>query len=96
MSSPAPALTRPTDELPPQPVVHLTDAQMAAVLAASHPLAPERRSDFLVDVARELAALPAIGDGAVHRVVMVVQRKYFDPPLDARTTHGAHAGKYGR
>jgi hypothetical protein len=60
--------------------IHLTDAQMSAVLAASVPLAPDRRSAFLADVARELARLPDIGDGAVHRTIMIVQRKYFDPP----------------
>jgi hypothetical protein len=41
----------------------------------------DRRSDFLVDIARELAGLPEIGDGALHRVIMAAQRKYFDPPL---------------
>jgi len=63
----------------------LTDAQIFAVFAASHPLAPDRRSAFLEDVARQLAGLPEIDDGAVHRVTMVVQRKYFDPPdLDSK------------
>jgi hypothetical protein len=74
----------------------LSEAQMSAIFAASHPLPSDRRSDFLADVARELAALREIGDGAVHRVVMVCQRKYFDPPLDARATNGAAAGKYGK
>ena len=63
--------------------IHLSDDQMSAVWAASHPLAPSVRSAFLADVARELAALPAIGDGAVHRIVTLVQRKYFDPPSDS-------------
>jgi hypothetical protein len=81
------------DSLPP---LALSDAQMSAVFAASYPLPPNRRSDFLADVARELAALPMVGDGVLHRVVMVVQRKYFDPPLDARATNGANAGKYGK
>ena len=58
----------------------LSDAQMSALLAASHPLPPESRSAFLEHCARELAALPVLGDGAVHRVVAEVQRIYFDAP----------------
>ena len=57
---------------------HLSDEQMSAVLAASHPLPPRRRSEFLADVARELARLP--GDGVLHRVIMQVQRRQSDPP----------------
>ena len=57
----------------------LTDVKMFAILAAAHPLPPDRRSDFLVDVARELAALPIVGDGALHRVVMATQRKFILP-----------------
>ena len=41
------ARTRSPDELP-QPV-RLSDEQMSAVFAASHPLLPYRRSDFLAD-----------------------------------------------
>jgi hypothetical protein len=64
---------------PPRPLA-LTDEQMSALLAASHPLPPRSRPAFLEACARELAALPMLGDGAVHRVVMQVQRQYFDPP----------------
>jgi hypothetical protein len=60
--------------------VCLTDMQLDAVLAAAHPLAPDRRSAFLEDVARELARLPEVGDGMLHRIIMVVQRRHFDPP----------------
>jgi hypothetical protein len=63
----------------PRPIA-LSDEQVTAIFAAAHPLAPDRRSDFLADVARELSQLPMVGDGTVHRVVMVVQRRYFDPP----------------
>jgi hypothetical protein len=31
-----------------------------------------------------LAGLPEVGDGIVHRVIVEVQRRYFDPPDDAR------------
>lgn len=60
--------------------IQLSDQQMDAIFAASHPLPPDRRSDFLAAVARELATLPLVGDGAVHRIIMDVQRRYFDPP----------------
>jgi hypothetical protein len=64
----------------PEPL-RLTDAQMDAVLAASHPLQPHRRGPFLEACARELAQLPeGVGDGSVHRTIMQVQRRYFDPP----------------
>jgi hypothetical protein len=62
------------------PPLCLTDEQMSALLAASHPLPPDSRSAFLEHCARELAQLPMVGDGALHRVVMAVQRLYFDPP----------------
>jgi hypothetical protein len=60
--------------------IRLTDEQMSALLAASYPLPPDSRSAFLEACARELAALPIVGDGAVHRIVMQVQKLYFDPP----------------
>jgi hypothetical protein len=89
------AAPRPTDDELPRPV-HLSDEAMSAILAASYPLPPDRRSDFLVDVARELARLPQVGDGVAHRVVTMVQKKYFDPPIEDH--RGAHAGsgKYSR
>jgi len=62
------------------PPICLSDEQMSALLAASHPLPPDSRSAFLEHCARELARLPIVGDGALHRVVMQVQRQYFDPP----------------
>jgi len=62
------------------PPIRLSDEQMSALLAASHPLPPDSRSAFLEHCARELARLPMVGDGALHRVVMQVQREYFDPP----------------
>jgi hypothetical protein len=78
----------------PKPIA-LTDSQMTAVLAASHPLPPDTRSAFLESCARELARLPAIGDGVVHRVVMEMQRIYFVPPLETRPTNDGR-GRNGR
>jgi hypothetical protein len=60
--------------------IHLTDAQMSALLAASYPLHANQRNQFLETCARELARLGDIGDGDVHRVVMAVQKRFFDPP----------------
>src|SRR5262245_18524407 len=64
----------------PMPPIRLSDEQMSALLAASHPLPPASRSAFLEHCARELVYLPLVGDGALHRVVMQVQRQHFDPP----------------
>jgi hypothetical protein len=71
----------------------LTDDQISALFAAAHPLPPASRSAFLEHCARELAQLPELGDGAVHRVVMSVQKLYFDPP-DLSTGRMPGVGKY--
>jgi len=68
--------------------VSLTDIQLDAVLAAAHPLPVEKRSAFLADVARTLASERVIGDGLLHRVIMHVQRQYWDPP-DLGRANGA-------
>jgi len=68
----------------PRPIA-LSDAQMNAIFAASHPLPPRSRSAFLTDVAVALSRRPEVGDGVVPRVIMDVQRRHFDPPyLDGR------------
>ena len=67
----------------PMTPIALTDEQMDSVLRAAAPLEPQDRSAFLEDLARELAALPDIGDGALHRVIMSVQRKHWDPPRES-------------
>jgi hypothetical protein len=76
-----------------QPIC-LTENQMNAVLAAATPLPPNRRSDFLVDIARELSSLPEVGDGVLHRVIMVAQKRYFAPPIVDHHGHHKHVGKY--
>jgi hypothetical protein len=60
--------------------VALSEEQMLTVLAAAYPLSPDRRNAFLEDVARELAALPDIGDGALYRIVMAAQQRHYVPP----------------
>ena len=58
---------------------------MCALLAASHPLPPAARPAFLEACAKEIADLPELGDGVLHRMIMRVQRMYFDPPdVDGR------------
>jgi hypothetical protein len=69
--------------------IKLFDAAMIAVLAASYPLPPKSRSAFLADVAVALARLPEIGPGAVHRVIVETQRKYFDPPILSITANAS-------
>jgi hypothetical protein len=34
---------------------------------------------------RELAALPEVGDGVLHRTIALIQRQYWDPPQFGRT-----------
>jgi hypothetical protein len=71
------------------PPLRLTEDQMNALLAASKPLPADARAAFFEHAAQEISALPEVGDGALHRIIMRVQRIYFDPP-DLR----ASIGKY--
>jgi hypothetical protein len=67
------------------PPIALTESQMCALLAASHPLPAPARPAFLEACAKEIANLPELGDGVLHRTIVRVQRMYFDPPdLGAR------------
>jgi hypothetical protein len=45
-----------------------------------YPLPASARPAFLEACAKELAALPELGDGILHRMIMRVQKLYFDPP----------------
>ena len=62
------------------PPIALSEAQMLALLAASYPLPPAARPAFLEACAKEIANLPELGDGILHRMIMRVQKLYFDPP----------------
>jgi hypothetical protein len=68
--------------------IALTDAQMSAIWAAAMPLEVKVRGAFLEEVAREICRHPILGDGLLHRVIMQVQKKHFDPPEFA-TDNGA-------
>jgi hypothetical protein len=61
--------------------IALSESQMCALLAASYPLPPRSRGPFLEACAREIANLPELGDGVLHRTIVRVQRMYFDPPF---------------
>jgi hypothetical protein len=61
----------------------LTDEQLHAVMRAAFPLQPRDRDAFLRDVATALQGISELGPGLLHRVVCEVQRRYWDPPLQA-------------
>ena len=63
----------------PEPV-RLTDRQLAASAAAAHPLQPRARRAFLEEVAQLLQSKPELGDGSLHRLLVVLQRKHYDSP----------------
>jgi hypothetical protein len=50
--------------------VSLSDSELAAIMDACRPLQPHDRDRFPKDIAAELAALPMLGDGAVHRAIV--------------------------
>jgi hypothetical protein len=70
----------PDTEANQSPPIALSEAQMSALLAASYPLPPTARAAFLEHCARELANVSELGDGILHRMIMRVQKLYFDPP----------------
>jgi hypothetical protein len=63
----------------PQPI-SLTDSELEAIMDAARPLQVHQRDAFLRDIATELAGLPMIGAGALHRIIAAVQRRHFDAP----------------
>jgi hypothetical protein len=63
--------------------LHLNDDEMNVLLSLAGPIDHQLRPQFLQEVAAELEAkrqAGEIGEGAVHRVGRVVQRRFFDPP----------------
>jgi hypothetical protein len=75
--------------------IPLSDAELDAVYSACRPLAPDRRAGFLQALAAELQGRE-IGPGSVHRAIVVVQRAYFDAPLETEPTgrRRVSGGKY--
>jgi hypothetical protein len=74
------AVDRPHTETHQSPPIALSEPQMLALLAASYPLPPQSRGPFLEACAREIADLPELGDGVLHRMIVRVQKLFFDPP----------------
>jgi hypothetical protein len=75
------------------PIVALTEQQMTAIWAAARPLPPHARGAFLEDVANEISRHPTLGDGSLHRLIMQIQKKHFDPPDFATDNGGKWNGK---
>lgn len=70
--------------------IRLTDCEMDALMAAAHPLPPDRRGPFLEAAAAALAGAGAeLGPGLTHRIVAQIQRQFWDAPILP-----AHGGKY--
>ena len=77
--------------MPTTPIA-LSDQQLSAIWAAAMPLDVKAREPFLREVAQLLQAQPELGDGSLHRLLVVVQQRYFDPPQFASD----NGGKYDR
>ena len=75
-------------------LLRLTDSELDIVFAAARPLAVNERDPFLQEVASRLSSLPHLGDGAVHRVCVEVQRRHWSPPVGLELT-GPLPRKYG-
>jgi hypothetical protein len=73
-------------------VLRLSDSELDQVYAACRPLAPDRRDAFLQALAAELRDKP-IGPGSVHRAIVLVQKQYWDAPLETEGRRVA-GGKY--
>jgi hypothetical protein len=71
--------------------ISLSDAELAAVMTAAHPIAPERRGAFLEQVANSLQGCREIGPGAVHKAIREAQRAHFDPPIFDQRAVGARS-----
>jgi hypothetical protein len=63
-----------------QQPLKLSDAELDAVFSACRPLQPAVRDAFLQELADELQRYPEVGPGILHRTIVTLQKKYFDPP----------------
>jgi hypothetical protein len=61
-------------------MIALDDDELDAVMAATRPLPPRARGEFLRAVAAEIEQHHQRGPGAVYRACRELQRKFFDPP----------------
>jgi len=67
--------------------ISLSDDLLTAVMNAAAPIAPDRRGDFLRQVADALQGREP-GPGTVHRAIVTAQRQFFDPPIKAGRGRG--------
>jgi hypothetical protein len=64
-------------------MIRLSDAELQIVVEAARPIAPRLRDSFLRTIASELANLgDQLGPGSITRIVRMVQKQFYDPPLD--------------
>jgi hypothetical protein len=73
--------------------IPLSDAQVSMVLSAAAPLPRADVDGYLELVAEQLRARSMIGDGDVHRAVVIAQKAFFVPPTPEER-HGN--SKYNR
>jgi hypothetical protein len=66
-----------------QQLFRLEESQLAAIVEACRPLRPAERRIFVEELAGKLAGQGVIGDGSLHLAIRDIQRRHFDPPMDA-------------
>jgi hypothetical protein len=74
--------------------LQLNDDEMSVLMTLAGPIDQRLRPQFLQEVAAEFEVkrqAGEIGEGAVHRVGRVVQRRYFDPPQLPNASKAARA-----
>jgi hypothetical protein len=70
-----------------QQPIRLSDEEMSALYRAVAPIAVHLRDAFQQDLADELRRYPEIGPGLTYRAIVMLQRKYFDPPSFTNDIH---------
>jgi hypothetical protein len=58
------------------------------VLQLASSLAPSQYHAFIAAARTALAGIPCIGPGSAYRVLVPLQRRFFDPPADNRALAG--------
>jgi hypothetical protein len=59
----------------------------ALIARLSGPLLPADRAAFRRAAEAALAQVPCLGEGIAYRMLVALQRAYFDPPADTRVAH---------
>ena len=66
------------------------------ILQLGASLAPPQHHAFIAAARTALAGIPCIGPGSAYRVLAPLQRRFFDPPSDARAIAGPHHNRGSR